>query len=176
MLRSTPIVLGTADVGADGTFALAATLPAGIASGEHLVVARGVAADGADVERVGAFLLDPEGRVVQLLEDSRPDPRPGYRPSLPVRFTSSKGKPGVTLTRTADGRVLYVDERGSTNPLAASVPPLLHVIGSLRNAVVAGFTALGLAILGLVLGVPTELLKSRVKAVWRAIEIGRAHV
>jgi hypothetical protein len=63
--HSEPVVLGTAEVGADGTVTWSGTLPPGLADGEHTLVAGGVGHDGSSVERTIAFTA-AAGRLVRI--------------------------------------------------------------------------------------------------------------
>jgi hypothetical protein len=61
-LFSTPTSLGTVDVGLDGAFAAAVTIPAGLANGTHHLVASGLAPDGS-VRNLVVVVTVSGGRV-----------------------------------------------------------------------------------------------------------------
>lgn len=67
-VHSTPQVIGTAIVGADGTAVVAGMLPAGLEGGAHRLVAVGTALDGSAAEFVLPFQLADDGTILRIQE------------------------------------------------------------------------------------------------------------
>lgn len=66
VLRSDPVVIGSATVGADGSAAVTGVIPEGLEPGQHTIEVRGTGADGAPVQSIGAFELDDQNLVTGL--------------------------------------------------------------------------------------------------------------
>lgn len=67
-VHSTPQVIGTAIVGADGTAVVTGMLPAGLEAGAHRLVAVGTALDGSAAEFVLPFQLADDGTILRIQE------------------------------------------------------------------------------------------------------------
>ncbi len=65
-VHSTPQVLATAVVGADGTALVSGDLPAGLELGDHRLVATGTALGGAGVASETTFQIGPDGVLVRI--------------------------------------------------------------------------------------------------------------
>ncbi|TQL03019.1 fibronectin type III domain-containing protein [Cellulomonas sp. SLBN-39] len=74
---STPRVIGTAVVGADGTAVVSGALPPGLETGAHRLVATGTAFDGTPAEFVLTFTLAADGSFVQIADTRLPRPASG---------------------------------------------------------------------------------------------------
>ncbi|GAA4623793.1 fibronectin type III domain-containing protein [Cellulomonas oligotrophica] len=74
---STPQVIGTAVVGADGTAVVSGALPPGLETGAHRLVATGTAFDGTPAEFVLTFTLAADGSFVQIADTRLPRPASG---------------------------------------------------------------------------------------------------
>ncbi|MGN8244687.1 fibronectin type III domain-containing protein [Cellulomonas soli] len=67
-VHSTPQVIGTAIVGADGTAVVTGVLPAGLEGGAHRLIAVGTALDGAPAQFVLPFQLAEDGTILRIEE------------------------------------------------------------------------------------------------------------
>lgn len=151
--------------------ALNASGPGAIAPGiEFTTLAAGSGTLGGATGGAGSVAPSPSAS-----SSGSPAPVPG-RPAVPGDYSGSSGtvtwsvgKPGVGIITLADGRLLYLDERASTNAIAASVPPIWEALLSLRNAVVAGVVTLIFVVVGLTLGAPVELVKDWIKKAWKSL-------
>lgn len=65
-VRSTPRVIGTAVVGADGTATVTGVLPADLEAGDHHLVAIGTSLDGARTESAVSFSVAADGTMVRI--------------------------------------------------------------------------------------------------------------
>jgi len=66
VVRSTPSTIAFGSVNADGTFATAGLMPAGLAAGAHTVTLNGTAADGSAVTRMAYFTINSAGEVTYV--------------------------------------------------------------------------------------------------------------
>ncbi|WHP17333.1 fibronectin type III domain-containing protein [Cellulomonas sp. ES6] len=71
-VHSTPQVIGTATVGADGTATVTGLLPAGLEAGDHRLIAVGTALDGSRAEFVIPFTLAADGTFARIADQSLP--------------------------------------------------------------------------------------------------------
>ncbi|GAA3799128.1 fibronectin type III domain-containing protein [Cellulomonas soli] len=67
-VHSTPQVIGTAVVGADGTAVVTGMLPAGLEGGAHRLIAVGTALDGTPAQFVLPFQLAQDGTILRIQE------------------------------------------------------------------------------------------------------------
>ena len=82
VLRSDPVVIGSAVVGADGSASATGVIPEGLEPGQHTIEVRGTGADGMAVQSIGAFELDdqnvvtglaPAGQTVEPVDPESPE-------------------------------------------------------------------------------------------------------
>ena len=82
VLRSDPVVIGSAVVGADGSASATGVIPEGLEPGQHTIEVRGTGADGTAVQSIGAFELDdqnvvtglaPAGQTVEPVDPESPE-------------------------------------------------------------------------------------------------------
>lgn len=103
ILHSTPTSLGTASVGADGTFSKTVVIPSTVPGGVHHVIAQGQDSTGADVAPDTALSIDSAPPQVDLISVSPQTASPGETLTVAAHVTDDSGVQAIELQSTITG-------------------------------------------------------------------------
>jgi hypothetical protein len=131
-MHSTPVVLATGTVNADGTITLSARIPANAESGAHRLVFEGIAMDGAAVSTTAWFTVLRDGTIgavstTQPVEYIEPKPAPTTNGGTVTGGTTTGGTTALASTG-AD-----VSGAGMTAAGLGLLGALLLVLGGMRR-------------------------------------------
>ena len=164
-MRSDPISLGSYAVDASGSVRFLAELPDQVPEGTHSIYARArsnpLTPLPESVERIATIVVDANGLVVGVWQDLRTDPSPGSAPAAPKEPVTGRGD--TLIITQQSGTLLYIDERVSTNATAAAIRSASVALTSPATASGATVTVLLLALLGIALDLPFNLISGRAK-------------
>lgn len=170
-MRSDPLSLGAYEVDASGSVRLLADLPDAVPEGVHSIYARGEADPltplPASVERVATIVVDADGLVIGVWQDLRAEPSTGGAPATPSDPITGRGD--TLIITQQSGTLLYIDERVSTSATAAAIRSASAALTSPATASGATVTVLLLALLGIVLDLPFNVISERAKRYYNEI-------
>jgi len=173
-MRSDPISLGSYAVDASGSVRFLAELPDQVPEGTHSIYARArsnpLTPLPESVERIATIVVDANGLVVGVWQDLRTDPSPGSAPAAPKEPVTGRGD--TLIITQQSGTLLYIDERISTSATAAAIRSASAALTSPATASGATVTVLLLALLGIALELPFNLISRRVKRYYDRIMSG----
>ena len=170
-MRSDPIDLGSAGVGSDGTISAIVELPDAVPAGIHTIYVRGIADPNgplpAEVERIATIAVDENGIVIGVMQDLRDVPTRGSEPQQPEAPIAGRGE--TTIIRQQSGTLLYIDERVSTSAAAASIRSASAALTSPATFSGGAVSILLIAMLGIALELPFNLIQERAKRIYAAL-------
>ena len=173
-MRSDPISLGSYEVDASGSVRFLAELPDQVPEGTHSIYARArsnpLTPLPESLERIATIVVDANGLVVGVWQDLRTDPSPGSAPASPKEPVTGRGD--TLIITQQSGTLLYIDERISTSATAAAIRSVSAALTSPATASGATVTVLLLALLGIALELPFNLISRRVKRYYDRIMSG----
>ena len=173
-MRSDPISLGSYAVDASGSVRFLAELPDQVPEGTHSIYARArsnpLTPLPESVERIATIVVDANGLVVGVWQDLRTDPSPGSAPAAPKELVTGRGD--TLIITQQSGTLLYIDERISTSATAAAIRTASAALTSPATASGATVTVLLLALLGIALELPFNLISGRAKRYYDRIMSG----
>ena len=173
-MRSDPISLGSYAVDASGSVRFLAELPDQVPEGTHSIYARArsnpLTPLPESVERIATIVVDANGLVVGVWQDLRTDPSPGSAPAAPKEPVTGRGDTLIIMQQS--GTLLYIDERVSTNATAAAIRSASVALTSPATASGATVTVLLLALLGIALDLPFNLISERAKRYYSRVMSG----
>ena len=173
-MRSDPISLGSYAVDASGSVRFLAELPDQVPEGTHSIYARArsnpLTPLPESVERIATIVVDANGLVVGVWQDLRTDPSPGSAPAAPKEPVTGRGD--TLIITQQSGTLLYIDERISTSATAAAIRTASAALTSPATASGATVTVLLLALLGIALELPFNLISGRAKRYYDRIMSG----
>jgi len=173
-MRSDPISLGSYEVDASGSVRFLAELPDQVPEGTHSIYARArsnpLTPLPESVERIATIVVDANGLVIGVWQDLRTDPSPGSAPAAPKEPVTGRGD--TLIITQQSGTLLYIDERISTSATAAAIRSASAALTSPATASGATVTVLLLALLGIALELPFNLISGRVKRYYDRIMSG----
>ena len=173
-MRSDPISLGSYAVDASGSVRFLAELPDQVPEGTHSIYARArsnpLTPLPESVERIATIVVDANGLVVGVWQDLRTDPLAGSAPAAPKEPVTGRGD--TLIITQQSGTLLYIDERISTSATAAAIRTASAALTSPATASGATVTVLLLALLGIALELPFNLISGRAKRYYDRIMSG----
>ena len=167
-MHSDPIDLGVATADSDGAISAIVELPDTVPAGVHAIYIRGEADPNGPlpsaVERIVTIAVDENGIVIGVMQDLRETPAIGSEPQRPSDPIAGRGE--TTIIREQSGTLLYIDERVSTNATAASIRSAGAALSSPGTFSGGAVTVLLVAILGILLEFPFNLIQERAKKMY----------
>ena len=126
VLRSDPVVIGSAVVGADGSASATGVIPEGLEPGQHTIEVRGTGADGMAVQSIGAFELDdqnvvtglaPAGQTVEPVDPESPEMERALAAGAPLydptRYPAATA--AIAVAAAAGATAIGASARGGAN-------------------------------------------------------------
>jgi hypothetical protein len=126
VLRSDPVVIGSAVVGADGAASVTGVIPEGLEPGQHTIEVRGTGADGTAVQSIGAFELDdqnvvtglaPAGQTVEPIDPESPEMERALAAGAPLydptRYPAATA--AIAVAAAAGATAIGASARGGAN-------------------------------------------------------------
>ena len=170
-MRSDPLSLGSAIVAPSGEISLVVALPDVVPAGVHAIYVRGAADPSsplpAAVERIATISVDENGIVIGIMQDVREAPERGSEPLVPTAPVPGRGE--TSIVRQQSGTLLYIDERVSTSATAASIRQASVALLSPATYSGGAVTILLLAIFGVLLELPFNLIQERAKRAYASL-------
>jgi PKD domain len=170
-MRSEPLAIGSIVVGPTGSLRALVQLPDVVEAGVHSFYVRGIGAPSsglpAALERIATIAVSLDGIVLGAAQDLRPEPVAGSVPQQPAAAVA--GRDAVTIVTTQQGTTLYIDQRTSTSPITAAIREASVALTSPATFSGGAVTVLLLALFGILLELPFNLIQERAKRAYAAI-------